>query len=368
MGAANLLSAAASSVKLVATIVFLERGLGVRGLVFANAAVVLVLGCLTIIATFRVYPSLRLAPRHVSRATFASLFAFGWRTQFARLANLVMFETDVLVIALLLRNLELAALYRIGVELANKFRQAPGILVSALIPAAADFHARGETDTLRKLYIRATKYSAAIAIPLAAFGAGAAGPLLETWLGPIAGLTTAAGVLQVIVVGYIANIVPGAGVSIALGMGRADLQLRAGLISMFANVGLTIVLALSIGFWGIPLATAVSMAISWAWYGHAMGRLLDVPWMRMWTDALKWPCAVGVCTLVAVAAVVGVAGPIDGRMANGAIACGCALAGAAIVLAAMRWSPMLDDYDRSVFRRALDLPGEWMWKRMPRPG
>ena len=150
---------------------------------------------------------------------FRRLFSFGWRTQVSRLANLVTFETDVLIITLVLRDLELAGLYRIGVELANKMRQVPVVLMSALVPAAAHLDARRDEDRLRALYLRGTRYVAAVTIPLAAFTAGGAGLLMTAWQGGAIGLGMSVLVLRIISVGYVANILPGPGVAVSLGMG-----------------------------------------------------------------------------------------------------------------------------------------------------
>ena len=47
----------------------------------------------------------------------------------------------------------------------------------------------------------------------------------------------------------------------------------------------------------------------------------------------------------------------------GGIALSAGVAAFAIVVISARWSGMFDAYDRSVIKRAIDLPGEWIWKR-----
>jgi len=47
---------------------------------------------------------------------------------------------------------------------------------------------------------------------------------------------------RILAVGYLANILPGAGVSISLGKGRPDVQMKAGIIAMTSNILLTILL------------------------------------------------------------------------------------------------------------------------------
>lgn len=287
MGVTNLLGVAMSFVKLGGTIYYLENGYGVRGLLYTQAWVLGVFIVCSAITAFRLCPELRIAPRHVSRTMMGRLFQFGWRTQVARLANLVMFQTDVLVIAFLLNNLALVGLYQIAVELANKMRQIPVILFSALVPAVSDLDARDDHERLRQLYLRSSKYAALITLPLAVFMAGTAGLIIPTWQGFEPDWSISIGVMQWLLIGYIANILAGSGVSVVLGMGRPDVQMKSGIISLCVNVVLTVVLVKTIGFWGIPVATAISMYVSWFWFIGAMDGIIQVPAKTLWRESLR---------------------------------------------------------------------------------
>jgi len=302
MGVSNAISAAMSLVKIGATVAFLEMGHGLRGLVYANAIVTAAFAIAGIAAAFAVCPWLRVAPWRASWSVFRRLFSFGWRTQVSRLANLVTFETDVLVITFVLRDLQLAGLYKIGLELANKMRQGPVVMMSALVPAAAQLDARRDNERLTRMYLRGTKYVAAVAVPLAAFVAGGADLLMTAWQGGAAELGVAVGVLRVIAAGYLANILPGPGVAVSLGMGRAELQMRAGIISMLANVTLTIAFVYAFGFWGVPAATALSMLLSWAWFTHAMRGEIGVGADSLWREALRAPAVAVLAPLVLIVA------------------------------------------------------------------
>jgi hypothetical protein len=72
-------------------------------------------------------------------------------------------------------------------------------------------------------------------------------------------------------------------------MGKPGLQMRAGLISMGANLALTLILALTIGFWGVPIATVLSMAISWRWFQKTMSETIDLPPGTVFDVALRGP-------------------------------------------------------------------------------
>lgn len=302
MGVSNALGAAMSLVKVGATIMFLELGYGLRGLVYANAIVTAVFAVGGAVVAFTVCPWLRVAPWRASWSVFRRLFSFGWRAQISRLANLITFETDVLIITFVLRNLELAGLYKIGLELANKMRQAPVVMMSALVPAAAQLDARQDGERLTRMYVRGTKYVAAVTIPLAAFVCGGAGLLMTAWQGDASELGVAVGVLRVMAAGYVANILAGPGVAVSLGMGRAELQMWSGLVSMIGNIALTVAFVFLFGFWGVPAGTVLSMALSWAWFARAMRGAIGISVRELWREALRAPAVAALAPLVFIAA------------------------------------------------------------------
>ncbi len=289
MGVTNVLSFVGSLVKIGATVAFLEAGYGVRGLLYANALVLGVFGVSSIAIAFKLEPGLRVSPTLITRDAMSRLFGFGWRAQVAKLANLIMFKTDTIIVAFVYRFLGMVGLYELGLNMANKMRQIPLLLLSALLPAASDLDARSQHERLRELYLRSTKYVAAVALPLALFTVGAAGPIMRAWMGEKRDLAMAAWVLRIIAFGYIANILPGAGISIALGKGRADIQMKAGLIATAANVLLTVLLVAWVGFYGIPVATALSMFLSCAWFFIAMRSILTVDPGELLKKSALWP-------------------------------------------------------------------------------
>jgi membrane protein EpsK len=276
MGVTNAISGICVVIKCVATVYFLETGFGVRGLMYSNIIVTMIFGLMTIGAAYRLCPQLRVRPANISRERFRSLFSFGWQTQVSRLANLVMFETDILVITLFLQDLKLVGLYRLGVEIVNKMRQVPVVLLTALMPAVSDLDAREQESQLTDLYYRVTKYLAIVTFPLAALIFGSADFIMNAWQGVEHDWGISVWVIRILVIGYVANILPGVGIAVVLGKGRPDVQMKSGLISMSANIALTLALVWGFGFWGIPIATALSMLISWAWFLSAIKTVLDV--------------------------------------------------------------------------------------------
>jgi len=363
MGITNVLSFATSLVKIACTVFFIERGHGVRGLLYTNAITLALFALAGVIVAFKLIPELRVSPFHVTRGAFSRLFGFGWRAQIAKLSNLIMFQTDKLIVAFVFRYLGMVGLYDLGVNLANKMRQLPLLLLSALVPAASDLDAREEHDRLRRLYLRSTKYVAAVTLPLVAFTVGAAGPLMRTWMGEKRDLALAAWVCRIIAFGYLANILPGAGISVALGKGRADLQMKAGAIATVANLVLTVALVYAVWPFGnpsatmlaIPVATTLSMFLSCAWFLSAAQPVLGAGAAAVLGDAMLWP---------AVASAPGFALCLAGdrftsgmveRAPNGLVLLVLATAMGVSYAALMRLTPFWDAFDHAFLADTLGL-------------
>lgn len=369
MGLTNLLSVVGSLVKLVAIVAFLRAGYGIPGLIYGNACVLAFLGTGSIALAFYLVPDLRIGPAHITRNAFQRLFGFGWRTQVARLSNLIMFQTDTMIIWAYYSivggpSLARVGVYRLGEELAAKVRQLPLLMLTALIPAVSDLDARKEEASLQRLYVAASKYLAAAAMPLLLFTAATAGVLMHAWMGP--GFEVAAGVLRILAIGLLANIVPGAGIALALGKGRADLQMKAGLISMTANITLTLTLLWLFGFWGVPVATALSMGISCLWFIHALKPLTTIG-ARAWArQTLLWPFVAALPGAAICFAADFMLRNWDTRPPNLAAAAIAAVAFAASYLIMLRRTPFLSKLDLEIFDNTLHLqrvPGYLAWSR-----
>jgi O-antigen/teichoic acid export membrane protein len=229
------------------------------------------------------------------------------------------------------------------------------MLVTALTPAAADLDARAQAETLRRMCVVSTKYMAAAAVPLSVFTLAAAGPLLRAWLGDQPGLDTAAGVLRLLALGYLANLLAGPAMSVALGMGRADLAMRAGLVSAAANILLTVLLVYPWGVYGVAAATSLGMLISTAWFARVMAREFGLDPRGVARETLLWPAVASLPGLVVCTALARAFANETGQAAQlGVIVCGglCFALTYAVVL---RFSPFLNAFDRSFLGETLGL-------------
>ncbi len=357
MGWSNAVGAACAGVKLLATVCFLERGLGAPGLLFGAVAAFVFQAAGGLAVAWHVAPGLRVSPRQWDCATWRQLFHFGWRAQVARLANVINFQTDRAVLWGMtgFGHTGLVGMYAVAESLAGKMRQLPGLLVSAMVPAASELDARGDRARLRELHVRSTKYMAAMTIPLTVYFLACAEMLVRLVAGARPDTSTAAWVTRILVLGYCFNLLPAPGISIVLGKGQAGLQMKAGLISMLANIALTIALAWQIGFYGIPAGTALGMLMSTMWFMWAARHELETPLGALCRQCLLWPLLASLAGGAACAGLQYGLRAQDGLLANAAgAAAGAAVLGVSYVVLLGR-SPFFDYFDLVFMRDTLCL-------------
>jgi hypothetical protein len=169
----------------------------------------------------------------------------------------------------------------------------------------------------------------------------------------------------------VANILPGPGVAVALGMGRPGIQTIAGLISMVSNVALTLAFVFTFGFWGVPIATALSMVISWAWFTRAMRNLVGVGAREVFATALRGPLLAGLAPLVFVVACDALAVSVTSRLVALAAIAAAVVVFTGLYLTLLRRFGSFDAADLDFFERVLRLnrvPGYAVWSRPLRHG
>ena len=259
MDITNKVAIAVSIPNIAGAIFFLERGYGLPGLMVNNAIILAISSITSIIIAFKILPELRFNPfLFISRKMLKKLFGFGYKLQFAKVADIITFQTDRLLIAYFL-NIGLVGFYQLGSSITQKMRQVPLLLVSAMLPAASEMDAKQEKRKLQELYIKGSKYLIFVSFPLVFFVIVSAHLIMLIWMG--SGYQKSAWIIQLLAIGYLVNLIGGGGVSVAAAIAKPEFQMRAALITAISNIILSITLIIVIGFIGVAIATTVSLII-----------------------------------------------------------------------------------------------------------
>jgi O-antigen/teichoic acid export membrane protein len=251
-----LVAVAGTCLRAAGVLAVLGLGGGLRELVLVEGAIALFQGLLSYFQTRRLLPELRLVPSGVVGAVFKELGAFGLKLQVAHLAFLASFHGDKLLLSFFL-GLPAVAFYDLGSKVAYLMRGFPLLLVSAVGPEASALAAGGNRARLWALYLKGTAYLVAAGTPLLVFTVVGAGPILRVWLG--SELPEARQAIQVLAVGYYANLLSGMAYTVAVGIGKPELEMRRSLLVTVLNLVLSACLIPLIGFVGAPLGTTVAL-------------------------------------------------------------------------------------------------------------
>ena len=256
MDISNKIAVFTTLISALGTIFFIEKGYGLRGLMVNNLMVLIISGSISVIAAFRLIPELKLNIFLVNRKMFRNLLSFGYKMQAARVADVILFQTDRFLIAGFL-NVSLVGFYQLGATIIQLARQIPLILISALLPAASEIDAKKDHEKLERLYLRGSKYMIFLSFPVILFVAASAEVLMAIWMGP--GFQKSAFVIQILAVGYLVNLIAGVGVTVSIGMGKPEFQMNAAILTMVLNIVMSVPLVIKIGFYGVAYATTVAL-------------------------------------------------------------------------------------------------------------
>ncbi len=276
MGVSNLISIVVSLPYIAGTVFVLEKGYGLRGLMVNSLLTTLLSNAANVVAAFRMLPELRFDPLMFSRSMLQKLFAFGYKLQVSRFANLVSFETDKFLITGFL-GVGLVTYYQLGSSIVSQARQVPLLLISALVPAIAELEVTEGRSALVKVFMRGSKYLISLSTPLLLFVALNASVIMLAWMGP--GYGKSVMVIRFLCLGYYMATVTGVASSIAAGVARTDLDMKFGILMAGLNLFLSVGLIVKFGFIGVLIGTSLALFVSSLYYVKLFHHFLEVPVM-----------------------------------------------------------------------------------------
>jgi O-antigen/teichoic acid export membrane protein len=209
-----------------------------------------------------------------SRALVKEVLAFSVKNQVGWLAELVNFQTDKVIIALLV-DVRAAAIYEIASRVVLAVRSVAVLTVSAMIPTAAARIVEEGREVVGEMYRRYTLRSCAIAFPLYTLVSVTAPFLLIAWLKTSPG--DAALLVPFLTLAYLVDMTTGVGSTISIGAGRPGLPSGNALLVAAANVAFTLALAPPFGLWGVVAGTFLAVTIGALLFNARFLRLFELP-------------------------------------------------------------------------------------------
>lgn len=268
------------------TIFFLEKGYGLPGLVINNTIIFAVTSVIACAVAFRIMPGLRFSLFMCSKEMFRKLFDFGYKMQVVKVAEIILFQTDRLIIAGFL-NMSLVGFYQLGTTIIQQARQLPMLLVSAVLPTASEIDAKQDHTKMMDLYMKGSKYLVLASVPFMLFIAASAEVIMRIWMGEGYGMSAA--IIQVLALGYLVNLLAGVGVMVSMAKGKLDFQVKAAAITALLNVFLCLGMLKIMGFMGIAVATTIALVVGPIYFFIKLHVHLKVPLVPFFKKVMLKP-------------------------------------------------------------------------------
>ena len=258
MDRSNAIEMALSILNVVGAVAALRLGWGLSGLALNalfNSVVLVVVAWWSV---KRAMPWMSLG-FHVDRVLLREMFSYGAQILVSRVGGLVCFRLDKLIVA---RFLGLAAVpfYEFSARLSALVRALPLLTMSALIPATSELGARNDKEKILYTYMMTSKYVALMTIGLVSFVVLEADSILRLWLG--AGVEQSVILVQILVVGYGANVLVGAASQTGAGVGRPEFDMHSTILLMVLTPIFGISLVKDFGAAGVAAGTTLALIIA----------------------------------------------------------------------------------------------------------
>ncbi|MEK9138334.1 MAG: polysaccharide biosynthesis C-terminal domain-containing protein, partial [Bacteroidota bacterium] len=271
----NLLVAIVLPLKFLVSLLVLVEGFGLIGLMSVDAAFAAGTIIPLVWATKKYFPALSFRGMRYDKRVMKPLFRFGSQLQASRIAELVQFQFDKMVLSRFM-GLQYVSLYDVGSRPLTRLRALPTTAIASLVPAVSALDASADLARIRAALIRSTRYLIILAVPVFAYIICFAHELLAAWLGP--GFDQAARTMQVLAIGYAVSVCSMTLAMVSQGMGEPKYQMYATIIQAVLNILLSITLVVLFGYFGAVAGTTISIIVGallfYYWFGK---RVLERP-------------------------------------------------------------------------------------------
>jgi O-antigen/teichoic acid export membrane protein len=292
----NMLNVASSAIGLTMICVAVWLHWDFTTIVLIAAGETLLAPVAAVFLAFVHTPTLRLSPRHFSRAELRQASRFSLVAYLIMVSYLLMTKTDLLVIGTLI-SVQAAALYQPGAKLAETFGMLVRQLADVMQPAAAHLYARDDRAGIRELLTNGIRFSALLATPLYLVTVFYVPWLIQLLTGQLPTDVAVIHVGQVLVLwAYGFVVTHNVYKRIAVMGGHEKKLLWVGVLEAVGNLGLSVGLVLAgWGLVGVALGTLVpamllGWLVLWRWSAHEAGHtyfgFARVTLLRTWLASL----------------------------------------------------------------------------------
>lgn len=239
-----------------------------------------------------------------SRRAIRDIASLSLKMFILRISAVVYNQMDKAIIGVLLTTTLLTD-YDIANRIHSVVLITQGLIASVTMPTSSALHALNDHERLRNLFLKGTKYSSAMSVPVALIAMVLARPMIRTWIGP--DFVRATGLTQLFLVYLVFWSLCHVGQNMMIGMDRIDAVTRIGILGLVINLTVSIVATARIGVTGVVWGTLCGNAVSCVLYLLLYVRTLQLSWSQFTVQVLlpvyplSFLCAASLAIIASVA-------------------------------------------------------------------
>lgn len=256
--ATNIVSIVQILLRTALTVALLQNGFGLTGLGISDLLTT-TFGLAVYFVIFKIYASdIRITLAYANRRTLKKLIIYGGITTVIIVADIVRINFDSIVIGKFV-NLDAIGVYGVAALIIRYIVNAITSGMRVLIPRFSYLDGAGQTDQLKKLFLRSLNICAFLA-----FGAGMlslifGGRFIVLWVGRE--FIPAIPVLLILSIAYAFALCQNPAIGLMYALKKHYIFAAATIVEATANLILSIILAPKYGINGVALGTAIPMII-----------------------------------------------------------------------------------------------------------
>jgi O-antigen/teichoic acid export membrane protein len=240
-------------------LLILHSGRGLVALAYWEFCIVCVAGMVTWGAARACFPEGKVRLHRPEMETLRKISSYSFVTFLIVIAVQVVFYTDNLVVGAVL-SVSVVTYYTIGGSLAMYSGQVSAALGQTFIPLASTLDAAGRPNDLQRLLLRGTQVLLALSLPIDVALVLRGKTFIGLWVGPQYSEVSGT-VLQILMISQFFSVANATASQIAFGVEKHKAVAKQATAEAALNLGLSVVLAKTIGVYGVAWGTSISMAV-----------------------------------------------------------------------------------------------------------
>jgi len=256
---------------------FLANGFGLKGLIINRAIMAFLIILADVFYAKRLIKGFKVRISLFSRQHLKRIFKFGMNISLAS-AALVSYQPVHKVALANFVSLSSIAFYEIGMKVQGMIFNFFSSALTPLLPASSEFKSHKDTQSLEKLYFTTPRVILLTAFPVFTIAAVMAVIFIELWLGE--GYMLAARALQFILAAHFISLFVVPAYIISRGIGYPQLSAIASGAGAIVNLGVCIILAITIGYYGILIGILATQVTESALTIFLFHRKTKIPFVK----------------------------------------------------------------------------------------